>query len=81
MPSQKKGAYEATKLFGSEAAYDAIPKAAFAIIAWHLANAYSGNADADGAALRAFRDEANVLADNGILPDYHRRQINRAISV
>jgi hypothetical protein len=49
-------------------AYDAIPKSVFATVAWHLANAMSGECDADGAAERAFLAELAALVESGLIP-------------
>lgn len=48
-------------------AYDAIPKSVFALVAWHLANVMSANADEVGAAETAFANELKALADGGHL--------------
>ena len=57
-------------------AYDAIPKSVFAIAAWHLANAASGDADLPGAAEKRMIDEIAALRDNGFIDE---DQANRAI--
>lgn len=49
-------------------AYDAIPKSAFALIAWHLANLCSESADAPGAAESRFAEEWEALRSHGLPP-------------
>lgn len=60
-------------------AFDAIPKSAFALIAWHLANAFSGQADTAGAAEQAFVTEALALKHAGILSERHFLLISRNV--
>ena len=62
------------------AAYDTIPKSVFALVAWHLANVHSGNADNPGAAEIAFAEELKVLADGGHLPKRQAIAALRAIA-
>lgn len=54
---------EARYLWG--AAYDAIPKSAFAVVAWHLAN-LCGDGEAGGAVER-FAEEVRALGLNDII--------------
>lgn len=54
---------EARYLWG--AAYDAIPKSAFAVVAWHLAN-LCGDGEAGGAVER-FAEELHALGLNDII--------------
>lgn len=49
------------------AAYDAIPKSVFALVAWHLANVASDSADSPGAAETRFAEEIQALGLGGHL--------------
>ena len=55
----------AVKAWGGMA-YERIPKAVFAYIAWHLANGCSESADTQGAAVRRFLEEWNALEAHGL---------------
>ena len=77
MANLKNQAHEALSLWGK--AFDEIPKSAFAVVAWHLANANSGRCDHEGAAVQAFRDEAKILAEQNILPISHWNAIKKAL--
>jgi hypothetical protein len=61
-------------------AYAAIPKSAFAILAWHLGNLASGACGADGAAEARLIEEADALALNGLLPEAHAKAIRKALA-
>ena len=57
-------------------AYDGIPKSVFALLAWHLANQVSGEADALGAAEQQLMQEINALVRQGqIEPAQARRPL------
>ena len=56
--------------------YDKIPKAVFAVIAWHFAARISGEPDTEGSAERAFAEELKILRDGGHLDE---AQADRAL--
>lgn len=61
-------------------AFDAIPKSVWAVVAWHLANVASGEADADGAALARFREELDALIAAGIIPEAQGKRALKALA-
>lgn len=60
-------------------AYDAIPKSVFALVAWHLANVSSENADGDGEAEKRFIEELAALRDGEHLDHSQANQSIKAI--
>lgn len=63
------------------AAYDAIPKSVFALVAWHLANVASGTADENGAAERRFVEELEALRHGHLPPSQADRAIKAALAL
>lgn len=61
-------------------AFDAIPKSVWAVVAWHLANVASGEADTEGAALARFREELQMLVDGGHLPEAQGKRALKALA-
>lgn len=60
------------------AAYDAIPKSAFALVAFHLANLAAEEPDLFESICARFAEEADALALNEIMPDAHAKAIRKA---
>lgn len=61
-------------------AYDAIPKSAFALIAFHLANNCADEPDTFSGILARFLEEADCLALNGMMPEARAKAIRAAIA-
>lgn len=59
--------------------YEAVPKSAFALIAYHLARLCAGEDEHDGALARLI-EEADALAANGIMPERHAKALRVAIA-
>ena len=73
-PGTMKQDAHAARYWGGDL-YDAIPKSVFATVAWHLANAASGNCDADSAAELAFEAELRALIGAGIVPPQQGKRV------
>ena len=58
---------EARALWG--AAFNAIPKSAFALAAWYLADCASDEGVGQGGEVRRFREELDALRGSGILSE------------
>lgn len=61
------------------AAYDAIPKSAFALVAFHLANLAADEPDLFESICARFVEEAEALTHNAILPGAHAKTIRKAL--
>lgn len=60
--------------------YDSVPKSAFALIAYHLANLCADEPDVYGSVLTRLIEEADALALNGIMPEQHAKTLRAAIA-
>ena len=60
-------------------AYGAIPKSAFALIAYHLANLAAEQPDTFESVCARVVEEADALALNGIMPAAHAETIRKAL--
>lgn len=60
--------------------YDAVPKSAFALIAYHLANLCADDPDQHDSILARIQVEADALAANGIMPERHADTLRAAIA-
>ena len=59
--------------------YDAVPKSAFALIAFHLANLCAEQPDDFASIMARIQEEADALAANDIMPARHAKLIADAI--
>lgn len=62
------------------AVYDAVPKSAFALISYHLANLCSEEPDTLTGILARLQEEADALVLNGIMPEQHAKTLRAAIA-
>lgn len=60
-------------------AYDAIPKSAFALIAFHLANLAADEPDSFESISARLVEEADALSANGIMPEQHALTIRKVL--
>ena len=60
--------------------YGAVPKSAFALIAYHLANLCADDPDQHNSILARLQVEADALVANGIMPERHADQLRTAIA-
>lgn len=61
------------------AAYDRVPKAVFAVVAWHLASEISVAPGSHGAAAQVFTDRLRRLANDGLIDVRKSRRALRAL--
>ena len=57
--------------------YDAVPKSAFALLAWHFAMRIAE--DDEGGALKEICSEMAILRGNGIIPDSQLKRLLSAL--
>lgn len=67
----------AQEAFGS--IYDAVPKSAFALIAYHLADLCAEHPGDFASIMARIQDEADALAANEIMPARHAKVIADAV--
>lgn len=68
----------AVELWGD--AFSAIPKSAFAVAAWYLADICSGAGAGNGEAYARFDEEIAALVSNGIIDKAQGARVRKAIS-
>lgn len=73
-----KSDYSAREVFGLS--YDAIPKSAFALMAFHLASLCGEDEDEGVAAFNRLIEEAEALGYNGIMPEKHVQAVRKALT-
>lgn len=61
------------------AAYAAIPKSAFALVAFHLASLAAENPGMFESIAARFSEEADALALSGIMPSAHAETVRKAL--
>lgn len=60
--------------------YDAVPKSAFALMAYHLANLCCDDPDTQPGIFARLQEEADALVANGIMPERHAEALRAAIA-
>ena len=60
-------------------AYESIPKAVFAVVAYHLSDCASDEGVGQGGELRRFSEELDAMQSNGILDKGHVRRARNAV--
>lgn len=73
-----KADVSARQAFGDT--YDAIPKSAFALMAYHLANLCCDDPDTQSSILARLQEEADALVANSIMPERHAEALRSAIA-